>query len=290
MRFLRGWARDSSPSVQNDNAKNPVDRTLDSEDGLFVKKQQLIGIVGGVGPYAGLDLATKIFDQTIADRDQEHLPLALLSMPAFIHDRTAFLTGQSADNPGHAIAEVIRKLEEIGATVVGIPCNTAHAPRIFSVIQACLTARGSRVQLLHMVDEVARFLATRHHGIDRIGLLATTGTVLSGVYQETFAAHGCDVIVPDDATQELVQTAIYDPQAGIKAHSHPVTEWTRDRLLRVADALHERGAQAVILVCTEIPLALPENRVAGLPAVDATWILARALIREVAPEKLRAVG
>ena len=255
-----------------------------------MKNNPLIGVVGGVGPYAGLDLATKIFDQTLAARDQEHLPLALLSMPADIHDRTAFLAGESTDNPGHAIAKVIGTLEVMGATVVGIPCNTAHAPRIFSAILEDLAAAGSRVQLLHMVEEVVFYLSAQHGEITRIGLLATNGTVLSGVYQQTFSAHGFTIIVPEPAAQEQVQTAIYDGEQGIKARAHPVTQWARDRLHQVADDLRSRGAQAVILGCTEIPLALPEARVAGLPAIDATWILARALIREVAPEKLRDLG
>ena len=247
----------------------------------------MIGIVGGVGPYAGLDLATKVFDQTIANNDQSHLPLALLSIPHAIQDRTAFLAGQTDINPGYAIAEIIGKLEAMGATVVGIPCNSAHAPRIFDVIRAQLAAMGSRTRLLNMIEEVANYLAAHHPDIQRVGLLCTTGTAQSGVYPETLASLGLDVFAPEADLQDLVQAAIYDPAAGIKAQSFPVTEWARDRLLHVANALRERGAMAVVLGCTEIPLAIPEARVADLPAIDATLILARALVREVAPDKLR---
>ena len=246
-----------------------------------------IGIVGGVGPYAGLDLATKIFDQTIAAGDQDHLPVALLSLPSAIGDRTAFLTGQTTTNPGYAIAEVILKLEQIGARVVGIPCNTAHAPPIFGLVREQLEAAGSRVRLLNMIEEVAQFVRLRHPGIERIGVLCTTGTARSGVYPATLAAQGLQAVLPEEAVQEQVQSAIYDPGDGIKACSHPVTPAARVRLLDALAHLGDHGARAVILGCTEIPLAVPEPTIDGVALVDATWVLAHALIREAAPDKLK---
>ncbi|MBT8073778.1 MAG: aspartate racemase, partial [Xanthomonadales bacterium] len=84
----------------------------------------MIGIVGGVGPYAGLDLVRNIFDQTLARTDQEHLDVVMLSMPSSITDRTEYLIGQNGENPGLGIADVIKRLEAAGATVAGIPCNT----------------------------------------------------------------------------------------------------------------------------------------------------------------------
>ena len=94
----------------------------------------MIGIVGGVGPYAGTDLLNKIFNNTLASTDQEHLDAMLLSMPSKIDDRTAYLMGEVKCNPGLAIANIILKLEKTGASVAGIPCNTAHAKTIFDTI------------------------------------------------------------------------------------------------------------------------------------------------------------
>ena len=92
-----------------------------------------IGIVGGAGPYAGLDLAQKILQQTRAENDQDYLPTLLISTPDQIQDRTRFLLGQSKQNPAHAISRNLRDLKTLGATVAGIPCNTAHAPAIRDV-------------------------------------------------------------------------------------------------------------------------------------------------------------
>ncbi|WP_243664185.1 aspartate/glutamate racemase family protein [Rhodothermus marinus] len=97
-------------------------------------KDKVIGVIGGMGPYAGLELVRHIFDQTIAASDQEHLPVVLFSMGDRVPDRSTFLFGKTSENPAYAIAEQIRMAESVGAVVVGIPCNTAHAPKIFNVI------------------------------------------------------------------------------------------------------------------------------------------------------------
>ncbi|HET6429048.1 MAG TPA: amino acid racemase [Phycisphaerae bacterium] len=248
----------------------------------------MIGIVGGVGPYAGLDLARKVFDETAAASDQEHLPLAMLSVPEIISDRTEFLLGEAADNPGVAIAEVIGRLERIGATVVGIPCNTAHAPAIFDVIAARLAEANSKVALVHMIEEVGRYLGEHFPHLRRVGVLSTTGTWRAGVYAQGLAPLGIEVIVPDEPLQtRAVHPAIYDPGFGIKARAHPVTARARSLLDEAVAFCRGLGAEAIILGCTELPLAIPEPRIGGMPVIDPTRILARALIREIAPARLR---
>src|SRR5690606_14053752 len=95
---------------------------------INVRLNKMIGIVGGVGPLAGLDIFKKIIEETIATKDQEHLPVILSSKPHRIADRTAFLLQNSNENPGYALLKIIEELDNSGAEVVAIPCNTAHAP------------------------------------------------------------------------------------------------------------------------------------------------------------------
>ena len=250
----------------------------------------MIGIVGGVGPYAGLDLARKIFDQTVASRDQEHLPVTLLSAPGEISDRTEFLLGKVETNPAHAMADIGLKLEQLGASVVGIPCNTAHAPRIFAVIAQELETAGCNVKLAHMIQEVAGFVRRRHPRIDTVGVLSTMGTYRSGVYPEIIEREGLKVVQPDESLQKDIHAAIYDPEYGIKARSNPVTEKARDKLLAGIASLQSEGAGAVILGCTEIPIAIGEKKIGDTPIIDPTLVLARALIKSVAPDKLKPYG
>mgnify|MGYP000203337425 FL=1 len=94
----------------------------------------MIGVIGGMGPQAGIDLVQKIINLTKAASDQDHLPIAMLSIPHSISDRTEFLLGKSDVNPAIAISEVICTLSKNGASIIGMPCNTAHAEPIFDEV------------------------------------------------------------------------------------------------------------------------------------------------------------
>jgi aspartate racemase len=254
-----------------------------------VPSEPVIGIVGGVGPYAGLDLARKIFDETVASRDQDHLPVALLSYPHLIPDRTEFLLGETDVNPALEILEVIADLERVGCQVIGIPCHTAHAPAIWNVILAGLAERGSGVRILHMVEEVAGFIRQTWPGVTRVGVLSTIGAQQSGVYPAVLDRHGLKALTLEDSEHgELVHASVYDPDFGIKAHASPVTERARRNVLVAVERLRATGAEVVVLGCTELPLAVPEPSVGGTPVVDATRVLARALVRTVAPGFLKS--
>jgi aspartate racemase len=86
----------------------------------------MIGIVGGVGPLAGLDIFKKIIEETVATKDQEHVPVVLSSQPHRIADRTAFLLGKENQNPAIALKDILLELDKAGARVAAIPCNTSH--------------------------------------------------------------------------------------------------------------------------------------------------------------------
>lgn len=248
---------------------------------------ETIGIVGGVGPYAGTELANQIFGNTIAKSDQEHLSVVLLSQPNIIPDRTKFLLGEETKNPGEILAGLVMSLEKAGCGVAGIPCNTAHAPAIFDVIKERLQQRGSGIQLLHMLEEVVGFLKAEHPTFRRIGVLSTTGTWKTEVYVKLLQESGLTAVVPDEALQAQVHDAIYNEKYGIKAQSAPVKDMARQCILYAITELASRGAEAVILGCTELPLAVPEREYRGIPLINPSLILAQALIRAAAPEKLK---
>lgn len=253
-----------------------------------MKKDQIIGIVGGVGPYAGVDLANKIHNLTDSDKDQNHLSIAILSMPGQIEDRTSFLLGETDINPAIAVSEIIKKLESIGATIIGIPCNSMHSPEIFGVIQAELRKANSRVKLLNMIHEVVHFIQVNHPNIRNVGVLSTTGLYKMNVYKNNLEQAGFNVLLPPKAIQdEKVHKAIYDPGYGIKAHADPVTEIARKDLHDVINYLQSEGTEAIVLGCTEICLAFHDKVIADTILIDSTLVLAKALIREAASHKLK---
>lgn len=247
----------------------------------------MIGIVGGLGPYAGLDLMKKVFDNTLARSDQDHLDVVVLSLPGSVADRTEYLEGKVEKNPGLAIARVLKRLEDAGATHAGIPCNTAHAPGIIGAVRQELERLGSSIILVNMIDETIRFLAEWMPDVERVGVLSTTGEYRAGLYEEALKSAEKKAIKPDLLMQEeLIHPAIYDSGFGIKTCSSPIHPQAKENLLEGFTVLKDGGAELVILGCTEIPLAFPEAMIMGMKVVDPTWVLARALIRSVMPEKL----
>lgn len=242
-------------------------------------RRKAIGIVGGVGPYAGLDLNQKIFASTPAKTEQDHFQVYLLSCSSLIGDRTEYLLHpESRENPGIAIFDVIEKLYAIGATVVGIPCNTSHCAPILDLVLERIRERRLPITLVNMIDETARFTMRTVPGIRRVGLLATRGTYSSGVYASAFAALGeVEVLIPQLEEQQLVHSSIYDPAYGIKNHPDPVERRAVEILTEAGRGLVACGAEAVIMGCTEIPLAMRSVDL-GVPRIDATLVLAQALI------------
>ncbi len=246
-----------------------------------------IGIVGGAGPYAGLDCSLKILQQTKAEKDQDYLPTLVISTPDLIEDRTSFILGNSPKNPAHAIYKNLLDLKHLGATVVGIPCNTAHAPAIKDVFLEKLKQSGIKLKVLDMISETAKFLKKECPQVKNVGILSTIGTWKVGFYPKILERHGYKVFtLGEDLQQHLHDEALYHPENGIKVQADPVTKKARNVLLNGFESLRKKGAEAIVLGCTEIPIGIPERKIGEIFCIDSSLVLARALINEFKPEKL----
>ena len=251
-------------------------------------QRKVIGILGGCGPYAGINLVKCIFDQTIAKKDQDHIPVFLSSMPDIIADRTAFLDTGNGENPGHAIANSIGQMESIGVSIAGLACNTSYVPDIYDVILRDLAQMGCKIKLVHMIEETVAFIRNTYSFSDKIAVLGTNGLFQSGLYNKMLADAGFKIIKPALSFQrEIIHKCIYDEKHGIKARSNPVTDWARQRIIEVIRHFKQKNVKIIVLGCTEFSLAISDLEVCGLKVVDSTKILARALIRDSYPYKLR---
>lgn len=247
-----------------------VDYALAQQDGQSPPAFKL-GIIGGIGPAATVDFMQKIIRNTSAERDQDHIRLIVDHNPQ-IPDRTANLLGQGAD-PTLALYSACKRLEANGAALIAMPCNTAHAyvPR--------LQPRLS-IPIVNMLTETVRHIAEHCAEHAKVGLLATTGTVSSGVYHEAARDADFELIVPDAARQAMVMEAIYG-KLGVKAG---FTDGPcKVALTRAMEHLVERGATVVILGCTELPLLLSEHAALAVGGgtvvvLDPTAILARRCV------------
>lgn len=248
---------------------------------------KMIGIVGGMGPYTGLDLAAKVFDQTTARGASEQPSLMVMACPGWINDRTDFLVRRQGDNPATAILNVIERMYGAGARIIGIPCNTAHAPEIFEPISQGCRERFPDIILVDMLKETGKFLNKFHPEVNTAGLLCTLGSYKTNAYAAALADFGITVINPEGLQQQEVHQLIYDPGFGIKANPNRLVHVTRTRIERLTIELKNAGAQAIILGCSEIPLVVKDRFLAGLPIIDPTLTLARGLIKQAVPSKLR---
>jgi aspartate racemase len=236
-----------------------------------------IGIVGGMGSYAGLDLLRKVYDASGASRDQDHFPVTLISSPQETADRTLFLTGQSTENPSAGMLRIIERLATLDVKFVGIPCNTAHAKPILDDVISKLPAG---LTLVHLIDSVAHYISEHYPEVTKVGILGTTGTISTGVYKEALQQWGIEALHPENTVQQdFVMNAIYHDDYGIKACSNPVADLAKQQLLDAADHLIAQGAEVIVLGCTEIPLAITQSEHRGYPLLDATQVLAKKLVQ-----------
>lgn len=224
----------------------------------------MIGVLGGMGPAATADFLTKLVRLDPADRDQDHVPVLVLSDPR-IPDRVAPIVAGRGPSPLPALRRGIRTLEQAGATCIAIPCHTAH----FWYDQMVETAS---VPILHIADAVLADLARRQGAADGpVGILATAATLEAGFYQERLGAAGYACLVP--AAEVMAKCVL--PAIALVKQDRAVD--AAPLLCRAIHHLNERGARSVLLACTELPLALATA--SDPPAcLDATAALARACI------------
>ncbi len=239
---------------------------------------KIIGIVGGMGTYASIDLLKKIADNTGALKDQEHLPVAMLSLPEKISDRSEYFFGEVEENPGYVIAELVKDLNKLGACIFGIPCNTAHVPKI---LQPVLDTIKDGCTLVNMINEVAEYISRGYPDVKNVGIIGTNAVFKSRVYDNYLSTKGLNPLYPDEEVQyNMVHPAIYDMEYGIKSVSEPVSQRARVDLLSVIRMLISDGAQAIVLGCSEIPLAITEKAIEFIPLIDSNNVLAKAIVRE----------
>ena len=236
-----------------------------------MERQRIVGIIGGMGPLATADLIAKITQLTPVSREQDHLRLLVDSNPA-IPDRNHAVWG-SGPSPGPAMVESARLLEQSGAELLVVACNTAHH-WVDEVVNAVT------IPVINMVDVTVRAAVDR--GPSRVGVMATTACLSTAMYQDRLASFGIGSITLDEAEQSAFTRTI----EAIKADGS--TNALRASMAHHAGCLIDAGAELLVAGCTEIPIVLghADLRVAVINSTDE---LARATIaaaREVPVNRL----
>lgn len=224
--------------------------------------KKVLGIIGGMGPLATADLFYKIILLTEASSDSEHIHIFVDSNPK-IPDRTEAVINGS-DEPLEFMVESAQNLEKIGADILLMPCNTSHA--FYKSL-----CEKVKVPIINMIDEVAKQLSTTN--LRKVGLLATDGTLYARLYETALDKYNIETIHPSSSGQNEIMQMIYN---GVKAGENNYdTASIEHELFKLVD----RGAQTLILGCTELPVAFRKYGIT-YPYVDPTVILAKAAIKE----------
>lgn len=219
-----------------------------------------VGILGGMGPAATVDLHAKIIAATGAARDQDHLRVLVDSNPALPDRHAAIEAG--GPSPGPLLGAMAAGLERAGADLIVMACNTAHA------FQADIEA-AIRVPFVSMIDAAVDATVAAAPAGRRIGLLAATGCVRAGLYQTAFAARGVDVLTADD---EAFMALVWRIKAG------DVGAEVRMGMRALANDLLQRDVGAVVAGCTEVPLVLAQADVRA-PLIDSATALAAEVVK-----------
>lgn len=203
---------------------------------------KILGVIGGLGPLASAYFMRLVTEMTDAKVDQEHIEILMHSMPQ-IPDRTRFIIGESQESPLPQMLEAGHGLVRGGAEVIAIPCVTAH------FFQKTLE-KELGVTVLNAIEEAC--VLVKEAGINKVGIMATDGTVRSGLFQKTFEKQGIDCIVPSSEEQQNVMSIIYNyVKAGL-----PIPA---ELFMSVTNELFENGAQVVLLGCTELSIMKRDN-------------------------------
>jgi len=221
-----------------------------------------IGVLGGMGPLATVDFINKLIRLTPARCDQEHIPLLVYSVPQ-IPDRSDHILHHSA-SPLPGMLEGVRNLTQSGVGCIVVPCHTAHYwyPELQS---------ATEVEIFNIAEITVDMLSEKP-AVQRVGLLATEGTIRAGIYQQTLAKQDLTPIVPGKSTQDKITEII----AWVKANR---IKESASLLQEVVEELLADGSDRIILACTEIPLVTDhlDTHLNSL-CLDATEALALACI------------
>lgn len=222
---------------------------------------KVLGVLGGLGPMATVYFFDMIIRLTDAKKDQDHLDI-IINNRSTTHDRTAFILGESNDNPLEMMIEDGKRLASIGAECIAIPCNTAHY--FYDEIQNHLN-----IPVLNIVKETVSFL--KNNGYEKAGILATSGTIISKTYQHICDEYNLSYEILDDHHQEDLMSIIYDDiKSGKPADMI--------KFNKIVDSMKNKGCDCVILGCTELSILKNDNNLDSIFYIDSLELLARKAI------------
>lgn len=224
---------------------------------------KVIGILGGMGPEATVNLFNQIVKRTPVSCDQDHFRIVIDNNPK-IPDRTKAILGLG-ESPVAEIVKTGKNLERMGAEFIGIPCITSHY--FLEEIQAELT-----IPVVNAIAELNCYIEKEYPEVKKIGILCTTGTRNTAIYNK-YMTH-FELVYPSDLEQLKVMDAIYGEKGIKRGYKNGLLI---EELSSAASELIANGVDLLIAGCTELGLVLTKDFF-SVPTLDPMDVLAEALI------------
>jgi len=221
-----------------------------------------VGIIGGMGPAATVDLMARIIRLSPVKSDQDGIRMLVDNNP-HVPDRNKAIAG-TGPSPAPVLAAMAKGLEAQGAEFLVMACNTAHAFQD-AIVQA------TAIPFLGIIQETIAAVRALPSRPRQVVLLAAAGCLDAGLYQSAFAAEGIRARVPEGKAREDFMALLYEIKAGSTGAS------ARQKMKAIADHIGAQGADAVIAGCTEVPLVLQQSDL-DCPFIDSTERLAQAVV------------
>lgn len=224
-------------------------------------KNKTVGVLGGLGPMASVYFYEMVVKMTDAKTDQEHVDM-IITNRATTPDRTAYIVGESEENPVSVLVDDSKKLENYGVDFLVMTCNTAHY--FYDAIKESVS-----IPVVNIVEETIKHAKNTNH--KKLGILATSGNIKTKLYQEMCEKYDIDYLVLDDDRQKQVMEIIYDDiKSGKPANM--------DKFNSIVSHLKENNCDGVILGCTELSILKNDNNLDGSFYIDSLEVLARETI------------
>lgn len=209
-------------------------------------KQNILGVIGGLGPLATAHFMERVVEMTDAKKEQDHVDMIVYNFPS-IPDRTGYILGSNLKSPLPGLLNAARALERQGVGCIAIPCVTAHY--FYLELQSAVS-----VPVLNALSETAALLKAA--GVSRAGIMATDGTIRARLLTRTLESAGICPVLPSEERQADVMHLIYE---NVKAER----EVELDRFQAVRQELEKRGSEVIILGCTELSVIRREYPLEG---------------------------
>jgi len=234
----------------------------------MIDGHKVVGVLGGMGPGATIELMRRVVAATPAQDDADHIHMLVDNNPRVPSRIKALLEGGD-ENPGPVIAGMAERLEQSGADALVIPCNTAHYYHSYA-------QQAVDIPVWHMIELSMQHLRTAYPHVQCVGLLGSTAVQRISLFEPFFEKAGLTLVYPEADAQAVVMQVIHAVKAG------SLTDDLWGRYQQQVSAMRDSNTggdsvDAYLLGCSELSVLLDRHQL-PIPVIDSLQVLSDSIV------------